>query len=154
MLNPKDRYWVVVADSGQARILEMRRKPYSFRLVTEFASIAQHRTSKELVSDASGRVYRNQGSPRTHAMQPRSDPHENAEEQFADDLARRVEKAAALGGFERLALIADARTLGRLRRDLGKGLCDRVVEERALDLTGLSLQDLEPRVRDILGWAA
>ena len=78
MLNPKDRYWVVVADSGKARILEMRRKPYAFRLVTEYASLNQHRTSKELVSDAAGRVYHAQG-PGTHAMQPRSDPHDNAE---------------------------------------------------------------------------
>ena len=35
-----------------------------------------------------------------------------------------------------------------------KEMADRVVEERSLDLTGLSLRDLEPRVRDILGWAA
>jgi hypothetical protein len=25
MLNPKDRYWVLVADSGQARLLEIQR---------------------------------------------------------------------------------------------------------------------------------
>ena len=153
MLNPKDRYWVVVADSGKARILEMRRKPYTFRLVTEYASLNQHRTSKELVSDAAGRVYHAQG-PGTHAMQPRSDPHDNAEKQFASDVARSVAEGAGQGRFERLALIADARTLGRLRHDLGKEMADRVVEERSLDLTGLSLRDLEPRVRDILGWAA
>ena len=153
MLNPKDRYWVVVADSGRARILEMRRKPYAFRLVTDYDSIARHRTSKELVSDAAGRVYHTQG-PGTHSMQPRSDPHEAVEEQFAHDLAKRVEKAAVEGRFECLALIADARTLGRLRQDLGKNLAARVVEERSLDLTGLSLNDLEPRVRGILGWAA
>jgi len=153
MLNPNDRYWVLVADSGQARILAMRRKPYAFELVTEFASIDQHRTSKELVSDASGRVYHTQG-PGTHAMLPRSNPRENAEEQFSNDLAKRVEKAACEGRFERLALIADARTLGRLRRGLRKDLAERVVEERALNLTGLSLHDLEPRLRDILGWGA
>jgi protein required for attachment to host cells len=153
MLNPKDRYWVVVADSGRARILEMRRKPYAFRLVTDYDSVARHRTSKELVSDAAGRVYNTQG-PGTHAMQPRSDPHQAAEEQFAHDLALRVGKAAGEGRFDRLALIADARTLGRLRRDLGKDVSGRVVEERSLDLTGLSLHDLEPRVRNILGWAA
>jgi len=153
MLNPKDRYWVVVADSGRARILEMRRKPYACRLVTDYASATRRRTSKELASDASGRTYRAQG-PGTHALQPRSDPHEAAEAQFTDDLARRVGQAAGQGRFERLALIADARTLGRLRRDLGKELEDRVVEERPLDLTGLSLHDLEPRLRDILGWAA
>ena len=153
MLNPNDRYWVVVADSGKARIIEMRRKPYDFSVVTEYASVDQHRTSKDLVSDASGRVYRTQG-PGSHTMHPRSDPHENVEEQFVTDLGRRLEKAAGQGRFECLALVADARTLGRLRRGLGKNVADRVVEERPLDLTPLSLRDLEPRIRDILGWNA
>ena len=105
------------------------------------------------VSDASGRVYRTQG-PGSHTMHPRSDPHENVEEQFVTDLGRRLEKAAGQGRFECLALVADARTLGRLRRGLGKNLAARVVEERPLDLTPLSLHDLEPRIRDILGWNA
>jgi protein required for attachment to host cells len=153
MLNPKDPCWVVIADGGKARIVEMRRKPYAFRLVTEYASVDQHRTSKELASDAAGRVYRTQG-PGSHTMQPRSDPHENVEEQFVTDLARRLEKAAGQSRFEYLALVADARTLGRLRRGLGKNVADRVVEERPLDLTPLSLRDLEPRIRDILGWNA
>lgn len=153
MLNPKDRYWVLVADSGQARILELRRKPYAFHVVTELASIAKHRTSKELVSDASGRAYHAQG-PGTHAKAPRSDPHELAEEEFANGLAKQIDRAAGEGRFEHLVLIADPRTLGRLRRDLGKAASGRVAEERSLDLAKIPLNDLEPRVRDILGWAA
>jgi protein required for attachment to host cells len=151
MLNPKDRYWVLVADSGQARILEMRRKPYACRQVSEIVSEAQHLAGRDLVSDASGRVYHTQG-PGTHAMQPRSDPRENAEEQFCAGLAKKIEQAATGKRFDRLALIADARTLGRLRRALGKGTAERIVEEKALNLSRLPPNELEPRVRDILGW--
>lgn len=153
MLNPKDRYWVLVADSGQARLLEMRRKPYAFRQLSELVSDTRHLTSKELVSDASGRDYHAQG-PGTHGMQGRSDPHELAEDQFASGLAKKMNKAASEGRFEHLVLIADARTLGRLRRDMGKAASERVLEERSLNLSNMPLQSLEPRIRDILGWAA
>ena len=151
MLNPKDRYWALVADSGKARLLELRRKPYTFQQLSEVISDTRHLSSKELVSDSSGRVYNTQG-PGTHGMQPRTDPHDLAEEQFASGLAKKLTTAASQGRYEHLVLIADARTLGRLRRGMGKAASDRILEERALNLSNVPLQALEPRIRDILGW--
>jgi hypothetical protein len=81
-MNRQPKHWVLVADSGQARILELQRKPYEFRLVSELVSATQHQTTKELISDASGRVYSSKGAG-THAMAPRADPHDLAEDQSA-----------------------------------------------------------------------
>jgi protein required for attachment to host cells len=152
-MNPKSKYWVLVANSGQARILEMQRKPYEFHQVSELVSETQHLTNKEIVSDASGRVYRAQG-PGTHSMKPRSDPHENAEEQFSRGLAHKMQKAAELGRFDQLLLVADPKTLGRLRQHMNKSTGSRVADEVSLDLVGLPLNQLEPRLRQVLGWAA
>jgi protein required for attachment to host cells len=152
-MNAKAKYWVLVANSGQARILEMQRKPYEFHQVTELASEAQHLTNKDIVSDASGRVYRTQG-PGTHSMNPRSDPHENAEEQFSRGLAQKMEKAARLGRFDHLLVVADPKTLGRLRQQMNKSVEGKVAEEVALDLVRLPLNQLEPRLKQVLGWAA
>ena len=152
-MNPKARYWVLVANSGQARILEMQRKPYEFHQVTELVSESQHLTNKEIVSDASGRVYRAQG-PGTHSMKPRSDPHENAEEQFSRSLAQKMEKAAQLGRFDQLLVVADPKTMGRLRQQLHKGVSGKIADEISLDLVQLPLPQLETRLRDALGWAA
>jgi protein required for attachment to host cells len=152
-MNQKARYWVLVANSGQARILEMQRKPYEFHQVAELVSDAQHLTNKELVSDASGRVYHSQG-PGTHSMKPRSDPHENAEEQFSRGLAQKMEKAAQLDRFDQLLVIADPKTMGRLRHQMTRTVSDRVADEVSLDLVGLPLHQLETRVRGVLGWAA
>jgi protein required for attachment to host cells len=152
MMNPRDRYWALVANSGQARIVEMRRKPYEFRPIAELVSEAQHLTSKDLVSDASGRVYHTQG-PGTHAMQPRSDPQETAEGQFARSLADKLDKAANLGRFERLLIVADPRTLGRMRTLLNRTVAARVADEVALDLVSLPPNQLEPRLKKLLGWA-
>jgi protein required for attachment to host cells len=152
-MNPKAKYWVLVANSGQARILEMQRKPYEFHQVSELVSEAQHLTNKEIVSDASGRVYHTQG-PGTHSMKPRSDPHENAEEQFSRSLAQKMEKAAQLGRFDQLLVIADPKTMGRLRQQMTRSLSGRIADEISLDLVSLPLPQLESRVRDVLGWAA
>ena len=152
MMNPKDRYWALVANSGRARIIEMRRKPYAFRSVAELVSEAQHLTSKDLVTDASGRVYHTQG-PGTHAMQPRSDPHEMAEHQFTRSLADKLDKAANLGRFDRLLIVADPRTLGRMRTFLNKAVVNKVADEIPLDLVGLPENQLEPRLKKLLGWA-
>ena len=153
MMNPKAKFWALVANSGQARIVEMRRKPYEFRQVAELESEAQHMTSKDLVSDASGRVYHTQG-PGTHSMNPRSDPQENAEEQFSRSLAQKMEKAAQLGRFDQLLVIADPKTMGRLRQQMTRSVSGRIADEISLDLVSLPLPQLESRVRDVLGWAA
>jgi len=151
MINPRSKHWVLVADGGQARILELQRKPYSFRQVAKLVSESQHQASRDLVSDASGRSFHVQG-PGSHAKQPRSDPHDQAEEEFTRNLTQKLDKAANMGKFEHLALIAEARTLGRLRHYMGKSLAGRVSDEMTLDLTGLPLNKLEPRVREVLGW--
>ena len=153
MLNPKAKFWALVANSGQARIVEMRRKPYEFRQVAELESEAQHLTSKDLVSDASGRVYHSQGTG-THAMQQRSDPHEQAEVQFTRNLAAKLEKAAHLGRFDQLLIVADPKTLGRMRGLLNKAVAAQVADEISLDLVGLPQNQLEPRLKKLLGWAA
>ena len=152
-MNVKAKYWVLVANSGQARILEMQRKPYAFHQVSELVSEAQHLTSKDIVSDASGRDYHAQG-PGTHSKKPRSDPHEQAEEQFSRSLAQKMEKAARLGRFEQLLIIADPKTMGRLRQQMNRSLAGKVTDEVALDLVGLPLPQLESRLRNVLGWAA
>ena len=87
-------------------------------------------------------------------MNPRSDPHENAEQQFSRGLAQKMEKAARLGRLDQLLVVADPKTLGRLRQQMNKAVEGKVTEEVALDLVRLPLSQLEPRLKQVLGWAA
>ena len=151
MIDPRAKHWVLVADSGRARVFELVRKPYEFRQVAELVSETQREPSRNLVSDADGRAFHVQG-PGSHAKQHRTDPHEQAEEQFTRSLMQKLEKAALQGRFDYLAIIAEPRTLGRLRRYASKALSARVSEEQALDLVGLPVRRLETRVREALGW--
>jgi protein required for attachment to host cells len=63
-----------------------------------------------------------------------------------------LEHAANQEKFERLAIIADPRTLGRLRKLMSKHLAERVKLELTRDLVKLPEKSLEERIRSELGW--
>jgi len=152
MNNATPRYWVLVADSGNARIIELRRKPAEFHEVQKLVSESRHQPSRELMSDASGRAFHVQG-PSSHSKVPRSDAHELAKHAFARKLVEKLEQAANLNAFDRLAVIADPRTLGHLRRHMSKSLSARVTDEVNLDLVGMPEDLLQQKIRVVLGWA-
>jgi protein required for attachment to host cells len=151
MNNTSPKYWVLVADGGTAHFIELRRKPAEFHEVQKLVSESQNLPSRELMSDASGRAFHAQG-PSGHSKLPRSDAHELAKEVFSKKLVERLGQAANLRAFEHLAIIADPKTLGRLRQHMSKSLSARVTDELNLDLVGLPLDSLEQRIRAALGW--
>lgn len=152
MNNATSKYWVLVADSGKARIIDLRRKPAEFHEIQELVSESQHQPSRELMSDASGRAFHVQG-PSSHSKVPRSDAHDRAKHAFTRKLVGKLEQAANMNAFEHLAVIADPKTLGRLRQYMSKSLSASVTDELNLDLVGMPLASLEQRIRAALGWA-
>ena len=151
MINVSSKYWILVADSGRARILELRKKPREFHQVQELISESRHLSSRDMVSDASGRAFHSKG-PSSHSKQPRSDAHDQAEQAFSRMLVEKLEKAANLKAFEHLVLIADPKTLGRVRQQMSKSLSGMVTDERNLDVVGLPLDSLQKKVRSLLNW--
>lgn len=145
-------YWVLVADGGRARIFELRKTPAEFQEVHTMASEALHSRSVDLVADGSGRSFNTQG-PASHSKQQKSDPHELAEQAFSRKVIDKLERAANMNVFEKLMVVSDPRTMGRLRSLMSKQLRNHVTCEVNLDLVGLSLEKLEKRVLAHLGWA-
>jgi protein required for attachment to host cells len=152
MNSASSRYWVLVADGGTAHIIAMRRKPAEFQVVQKLVSESRHQPSRELMSDASGRAFHGQG-PSSHSKLPRTDAHDQAKDVFSRKLVGKLEQATNLKAFELLAIIADPKTLGRLRQHMSKSLSARVTDELNLDLIGLPPDSLEQRIRAALGWA-
>jgi protein required for attachment to host cells len=153
MKNAPSPYWVLVADSGCARLFELSKDPARFRELEKLVSASQHKTSKELVSDGSGRIANVAGGPSSHTMQPRSDAHELAEQAFSNGLVDKLEQAANGKAFQHLVVVADPKTLGRLRQHMSKALAATVKHELNRDLVALPIDALEKRVRAELGWA-
>ena len=88
-----------------------------------------------------------------HVVQPRSDAHDLAEQEFSGKLAETLERAAQKNVFERLVVFADPKTLGRLRQQMSKPLVERITKEVNHDLVEMPLDSLEKRVRAELGWS-
>jgi protein required for attachment to host cells len=144
-------YWVLVADSGNARILQLRREPAECHQVDMLTSPSQHLTTHEMVSDAKGRDFHHHGGV-GNTMQPRGDAHDLAEQAFCGTMVDKLEHAANQEKFERLAIIADPTTLGRLRKLMSKRLAERVKLELTRDLVKLPVKSLGERIRSELGW--
>jgi protein required for attachment to host cells len=143
--------WVLVADSGRARIMQLERRPASISELKAMDAAGRGSRSHELVSDSGGRSFNTSG-PASHTKLRRSDPHNLAEEKFIRAVVDYLENAARAGSFKNLLVVADPKTLGRLRGQLNDQLAGTIAAESNLDLVRVPLRDLEPRLRKMLGW--
>lgn len=144
--------WALVTDSGYGRLVELERSPPRITEIGTREAATRHQTSRELTTDASGRDFDTAG-PVSHSKAPRTDAHDEAERQFVERWSRDLQQAFTNGRFRQLLLVADPRTLGRLRKTMAEKLRSAVLAESDRDLTKLPLQDLEPRLRELAGWS-
>lgn len=145
--------WALVTDSGCGRVFELQRSPANIEEIGKRESPTRRMTSHEMTSELSGR----ESGAGTHAgdtKQPRSDPHDEAERKFVEEWVDALDKAFKDHRFKHLVLVADPRTLGRLRENMGKALTAAVVAEDRHNLTKLQGRDLETRLRKLVGWPA
>jgi protein required for attachment to host cells len=80
-------------------------------------------------------------------MQATSDPHRLKKEEFARELARSINRAGAEGRFDDLVLVAPARTLGKLKRELDGPARAKLSASLPKDLTKIP----HDRLQDHLG---
>src|SRR5690606_906550 len=118
------RSWIVIADGAHARILENHGPGKG---LIPRPSDEMHKTlrpSREINTDRPGRrrdrVAQGAVVQGRHAMEPSSDPHREEKRRFADLLAEHLNEAALNHSYDRLVLIAPAKTLGDLRQALSK----------------------------------
>ncbi len=70
-----------------------------------------------------------------------------AEDNFAAAASEHLNRGALSNQIEKLLIIADARTLGEIRRHFHPALQDRVVGEIHKDLTGHAVKDIEAAIQ-------
>lgn len=109
--------WVVVAESSRARIFEMEGSGAPLRELSDLLNPEARAHERDLVSDRQGRAFDSKGHAR-HAMEPETSPGKRSAQDFAHELAERIETARARGQFERLLLLAAPEFLGMLRKNL------------------------------------
>jgi protein required for attachment to host cells len=138
--------WLVVADGQRATVYHNRGPGKGLEIIPGLGGHQEVPPSREMVSDAPGRMQGFAGATGATAMTSRTDPHELEEKRFTESLADTVNRAALEKQFDRLILAAPPRTLGILRKSLSSHATDRVIAELDKDLTKASRDDLATQV--------
>ena len=151
--------WVVVADEAIARFLAWPDEGDELQSVEEMTDPDAHASGSDLQRDAHGRRSNSsapQGSRQNsvHALRGPStsttssgldEQHQEAEE-FARNVARKLDEAYQQHRFEELRIVAAPRFLGLLRKQLSKNVAQAVSEELDKDLIKASNRELTERL--------
>ena len=140
MVGSKLKTWIIVADGEHARVV-VPAPLRQFRTINSLDSAAAHRRSSDLGTDRPGRSYES-ANPARHAIEPKTDPHRAAKENFLRYVAEKLNTAAAEGACDRLILVAPAPALGELREALDRQAAARVAATLAKDLVKIRDADL------------
>jgi len=133
--------WVVIADGGRARFVARRDSEPRYATLRELVSIAEQAPSRALGADKPGRS-RESATTARHAIEPRSDPHELAKDEFAHEIAKVLNEAGTTGAFDRIILAAPPHVAAALRHFLDKAVGAKIVGELPKDLTKIPDREL------------
>ena len=134
--------WIIVADGSRARALLNEGPGTGLKLLGNEMFSANTASTHEMGSERPGRVYDRKGGGR-HAVTPRADWHVFEKTKFAKEVAALLNKAVLEKWYDRLVLVAPAKTLGDLRGAISHQAGDCVTAELVHDYTHLSLNELE-----------
>jgi protein required for attachment to host cells len=138
--------WIAVADGGKAILLENAGGPLNPDLRVLSVDILENPPSRKQGVDRSGRMNDGRsGGVRKSAFEA-TDFHQLAEDRFAARFAAMLDKAAAGGAFDKLAVAAPPSALGSLRADLSDRVKARITLELDSDLVNHPLAEIERRI--------
>jgi protein required for attachment to host cells len=140
----RNKEWVVVCDGAKALILEnigdAEIPNLKTREVYEQKDLATH----ELGTDAPGRAAGPDGKMRSAVGQ--TDWHERSEQEFLEDVARRLDGNVSAGQVKSIVMVAPPRALGVLRSAYSATLKEAVRVEIDKDLVKVPVHEIEKRL--------
>lgn len=142
------RTWILVADGGRARFLENDGPGKG--LTTAGVKPLTHdlKATREMGTDKPGRLHDAGFAQRSAVEVP--DWHRFEKERFAHEVAQVLDRHRKQHDFDRLILIAPAKTLGDLRKALDSNCKDLVVAEIDKDLTHHDDKAIAGQLEDVL----
>jgi len=133
--------WVVVCDGAKALILENAGDATFPNLKTREVREQSDRPTREIGTDAPGRAFNSVGSSRSAMEQ--ADFHDQAEQRFLTELAKRLDAAVTAGEMKSLVLIAPPRALGMLRPAYSQALKNVLRAEVDKDFVKMPVHEIE-----------
>lgn len=142
--------WIALADGKRALVLKNDEPGGEPSLSVVSAEQIDNPPTRHIGTGAAGRNNDGRAGGVRKSAYDNTDFHQLAEDRFAADFAKRLNKAAQANAFDKLLIAAPAKTLGELRSHYGSDLKKRLVGELDRDLTGLYVADIERHVADAL----
>jgi protein required for attachment to host cells len=136
--------WVVIADGSRARICAKKARAQLVEMQT-IEHPAGRAKARELVSDGQTSVFASVGGAR-HGVGADTPPKDHEQENFARELARRLEEGRNGNRFDQLVLIAPPAFLGLLREQLAPPLAKCVTQSVAKNLTQAKLEEIQKQL--------
>lgn len=137
--------WVVVANASIARIYERNK---GLHLIAELEHPQSRMKRAELVTDRPGYM---QSVGNGHgSRQPHTDPKTHEAEEFALEIAKRLDHERASGKFQRLVLVASTPFMGMLKQRLPAQTAELVTDTIEKDYTKESEKAIYERLREVI----
>jgi protein required for attachment to host cells len=133
--------WVVVCDGAKALILENAGDATFPNLKTREVHEQDDAKTHEQGTDAPGRTFQSVGSRRSAVEQ--ADWHDQAEQRFLIELAKRLDAAVTAGETKSMIIVAPPRALGVLRQAYPNALRDAVKAEIDKDYVKMPVHEIE-----------
>lgn len=144
MLKIRSGDWVVVCDGAKALILENVGDGMHPNLKTKEVHQQTDAKTHEQGTDAPGRSINSIDSRRSAMEQ--TDWHDQAEQRFLIDLARRLDAAVMAGETTSLIIVAPPRALGVLRQAYPNGLRGALKAEIDKDYVKMPVHEIEKKL--------
>ncbi len=137
--------WVVVANASIARVYERNK---GLHLVTQLEHPESRMKRADLVTDRPGYM---QSVGNGHgSRQPQTDPKTHEAEEFALELAKRLDHERAEGKFNRLVLVASTPFMGMLKQRLSPQTAELVTDTIEKDYTKEPDKEIWERLREMI----
>lgn len=136
--------WVVIADGSRARICAKKARATLVEMQT-IENPGGRAKARDLVTDGQSTAFASVGGAR-HGTDSDSSPKGHEQENFARELARRLEEGRNGNRFDQLVLVAPPSFLGLLRENLSAPLAKCVTQSVAKDLTQAKLEDISKQL--------
>jgi protein required for attachment to host cells len=133
--------WVVVCDGSKALILENIGDEKFPNLQTKEVYQQKNPPTHAQGTDAPGRSFSSVGHGRSSVEQ--TDWHRQAEEEFLQDLAGRLDAALGAGDTKSVIMVAPPRALGILRQAYSPNLKHAVRKELDKDYVKMPVHEIE-----------
>ena len=143
----RSKTWALVMNGVRSRILR-RLEDGDGEDPVELVSRARSAHLRDIMADKTGRSFQSGSKGRRSTAEMGNDPILRDMQDFASETADVLEKHRRVGDFVRLAVFAEPKMLGILRKEFPATLWSTVFLDVPLNLIALSERDLRSRVLD------